>query len=74
MSGEDRGYFSSPIKVIWRMFTLITCNLVILSGILRQGKGELKFLRHIVDHKTFKLYDSPCPELSYKMFLTALTA
>lgn len=56
------------------MFTLITCNLVVLSDILRQAKGELKFLQHIVDHKTFKLYDRPCPELPYKMFLTALTA
>ena len=47
MTGEDKGFdFSSPIEVVWRMFTLITCTLVILSGILRQAKGELKSLWH----------------------------
>lgn len=33
------------------MFTLITCNLTILNDILRQAKGELKFLQHILEYK-----------------------
>lgn len=53
MTQEDKGLdFSSSKKVIWGMFTLITCNLVILSGILRQAKGELKFFQHILEQKT----------------------
>lgn len=55
------------------MFTLITCNLTILSGILRQAKDELKFLQHILEHKIFmNCVTRPCPRLPYQMFLTAL--
>lgn len=54
------------------MFTLITCNLTILNDILRQAKGELKFLQHILEYKILGIvWQDLTQDFPYQMFLTA---